>query len=59
MYRMCILNKTQLKEFNKNYSVDFQSVMIKQEKNVFYAILDCDLKVKLYKKEALKYLDNK
>lgn len=58
MYRMCILNKIQLKEFNKNYSVDFQSVMIKQEGSRYYAILDCDIKIKLYEKEALKYFSN-
>ena len=53
---MRILNKEEIKEFNKNYSVDFESVMIKQEGNKFYAILDCDLKVKLYKSEAMRYL---
>ena len=58
MYRTHILNNNELIEFNNNYSVDFKSVMIKQEKNSFYAILDCDLKVKLYKKEALKYFSN-
>ena len=56
MYQMRILNKEEIKEFNKNYSVDFESVMIKQEGNKFYAILDCDLKVKLYKSEAMRYL---
>lgn len=55
MYRTHILNNNELIEFNKNYGVDFKSVIIKQEKNKFYAILDCDLKVKLYRKEATKY----
>lgn len=56
MYQMRILNKEEIKEFNKNYSVDFYSVIIKQEKNKFFAILDCDVKVKLYKNEAMRYL---
>lgn len=58
MYQMRILNKEEVKEFNKNYGVDFDSVMIKQEGNKFYAILDLDLKVKIYKSEAMRYLDN-
>lgn len=57
MYRTCILNEQQLKDFNKNYSVDFRSVMIKQEDSRYYAILDCDIKIKLYEKEATKYFD--
>lgn len=51
-----ILNDEEIKEFNKNYNVNFKSVMIKQENNKFYAILDCALKIKIYKSEAIKYL---
>lgn len=56
MFRTHILNENELLEFNKNYNVDFISVLIKQEKNKYYAIVDCDLKIKIYKREALKYL---
>lgn len=50
-----ILNEEEIKEFNKDFNVDFKSVMIKQENDKFYAILDLDLKIKIYKSEAMKY----
>ena len=56
MYRTYILNEEELLEFNKNYNVNFISVLIKQENNKYYAIVDCDLKLKIYKREALKYI---
>ena len=51
-----ILNDDEVNEFNKNYNVNFKSVMIKQEKKNYYAILDCDLIIKIYRSEAMKYL---
>lgn len=56
MYITRILNEEEVKEFSKNYGINFYSVMIKQEKNNFYAILDCDVKIKLYRKEVMRYL---
>lgn len=56
MYRTKILNKKEISEFNANYNVDFYSILIKQENNKYYAIVDCDLKIKIYKREALKYI---
>lgn len=55
MYRACILNEKQVEEFNKIYNTNLTSIIIKQVSNQYYAILDCDIKKKIYKKEALKY----
>ena len=55
MYRACILNHIQVTEFNQIYNTNLTSIIIKQVGNKYYAILDCDIKKKIYKKEALKY----
>ena len=55
MYRTCILNEKQVTEFNQIYNTNLTSIMIQQAGNKYYAILDCDIKKKIYKKEALKY----
>lgn len=57
MYRTCILNHKQVAEFNQVYNTDLTSIMIQQVGNKYYAILDCDIKRKIYKKEALKYFN--
>ncbi len=57
MYRACILNEKQVEEFNKIYNTNLTSIIIKQAGNQYYAILDCDIKKKIYKKEALKYFN--
>ncbi len=58
MYRGCILNEKQVAEYNKTYNTNLTSIMIVQYKNKYYAILDCDIKKKIYKKEALNYFIN-
>lgn len=55
MYRACILNHKQIAEFNKIYNTNLTSIIIQQKGNKYYAVLDCDIKKKIYKKEALKY----
>lgn len=55
MYRTCILNEKQVAEFNQIYNTNLTSIMIQQQGNKYYAILDCDIKKKIYKKEAMKY----
>lgn len=55
MYRTCILNHKQVAEFNQVYNTNLTNVMIQQVGNKYYAILDCDIKQKIYKKEAIKY----
>lgn len=57
MYRACILNHIQVVEFNQIYNTNLTSIIIKQVGNKYYAILDCDIKKKIYKKEALKYFN--
>lgn len=55
MQKTYILNKREVEEINKLYNTNLYSIMIQQIGNKYYAILDCDIKKKIYKKEALKY----
>lgn len=55
MQRTYILNKAEVEEFNRIYNTNLYSIMIQQVGNQYYAILDCDIKKKIYKKEAMKY----
>ncbi len=55
MQKTYILSKREVKEINKLYNTNLYSIMIQQIGNKYYAILDCDIKKKIYKKEALKY----
>jgi hypothetical protein len=57
MYRACILNHIQVAEFNQIYNTNLTSIIIKQVGNKYYSIIDCDIKKKNYKKEALKYFN--
>lgn len=58
MYRTCILNQKQIADVNRVYNINFTSIMIQQVGNKYYAILDCDIKRKIYKKEAMKYFES-
>lgn len=55
MQRTYILNKAEVEEFNRIYNTNLYSIMIQQVGNQYYAILDCDIKKKIYKKEAMRY----
>lgn len=55
MQRTYILNKAEVEEFNRIYNTNLYSIMIQQVGNQYYAILDCDIKKKMYKKEAMRY----
>lgn len=55
MYRTCILNEKQVAEFNAAYNTNLTSVLVQQKGSKYFAILDCDIKKKIYEKEALKY----
>lgn len=57
MQRVRILNRREVEEINELYNTNLYSIMIQQVGNKYYAILECDLKVKLLKKEALKYFN--
>lgn len=57
MYRTCILNEKQVEEFNKIYNTNLISIMIQQQGNKYYAILDCDSKIKAFRKEVEKYFN--
>lgn len=56
MLKLRILNEKEIKEFNNKYNTDYNSIMIKQENKKYYAIVDCDVKIKMYEKEVLGYL---
>lgn len=55
MQRTYILNKAEVEEFNRIYNTNLYSIMIQQVGNQYYAILDCDIKKKIYEKEAMRY----
>lgn len=55
MYRTRILNDKEVEEFNKKYNTNYSSIMIKQENKKYYAIVECDVKIKMYPKEVLNY----
>lgn len=55
MQRTYIFNKAEVEEFNIIYNTNLYSIMIQQVGNQYYAILDCDIKKKIYKKEAMRY----
>lgn len=57
MQRTRILNEKEVKEYNEKYGRNFHSIMIQQIGDNFFAIVDCDIKIKLYKKEALNYFN--
>ncbi len=58
MQKTYILSKREVKEINKLYNTNLYSIMIQQVGNKYYAILDCDIKRKIYKKEAMKYFES-
>lgn len=55
MQRTYIFNKAEVEKFNRIYNTNLYSIMIQQVDNQYYAILDCDIKKKIYKKEAMRY----
>lgn len=57
MQQIRILNKKEISEFNTKYNTSYSSILIKQENKNYYAILDCDVKIKMYEKEVLNYFN--
>ena len=57
MQKVRILNRREVEEINKLYNTSLYSIMIKQENDNYYAIIDCDLKIKVFRKEVEKYFN--
>lgn len=57
MQKVRILNRKEVEEINKLYNTSLYSIMIKQENDNYYAIIDCDLKIKVFRKEVEKYFN--
>lgn len=55
MYRTRILNEQEVEEFNDKYNTNYTSIMIKQENKKYYAIVECDVKIRMYLKEVIDY----
>lgn len=55
MYRLRILNKKEVEDFNDKYNTNYSSILIKQENKNYFAIVDCDIKIKMYPKEVINY----
>ncbi|MCI8461237.1 MAG: hypothetical protein HFE81_07545 [Bacilli bacterium] len=54
MYRTRILNEQEVEEFNDKYNTNYTSIMIKQENKKYYAIVECDVKIKMCEKEVIE-----
>lgn len=57
MQKTYILSKREVEEINKLYNTNLYSIMIQQIGNKYYAIIDCDSKIKVFRKEVEKYFD--
>lgn len=55
MYRTRILDEKEVEEFNNKYNTNYSSIMIKQKNRKYYAIVDCDIKIKMFEKEVINY----
>lgn len=55
MYRTRILNEEEVEKINNKYNTNYTSIILKQENKIYYAIVDCDVKIKMYEKEVLNY----
>lgn len=55
MYRLRILNEKEIEDFNNKYNTNYSSILIKQENKNYFAIVDCDIKIKMYPKEVIDY----
>lgn len=50
-----ILNEKEIEEFNKKYNTNYHSIHIKKQGKRYFAIVECDVKIKMYEKEVLNY----
>ena len=55
MLRTRILNEIETDEFNKKYGTNYLIIHIKQSKQKFYAIADCNHIIRLNQSEAVNY----
>lgn len=55
MYRTRILNEKEIEKFNNKYNSKYSSILIKQENKKYYAIVECDIKIKIYEKDVIDY----
>lgn len=55
MFQTRILNEKEVEEFNNKYNTNYTSIILKQENKKYYAVADCDIKIKMYSKEIINY----
>ena len=55
MYQIRILSDKEIEEFNDKYNTNYSSILIKQENKNYFAIVDCDVKIRMYEKEVIDY----
>ena len=59
MYQTRILSDKEIEEFNDKYNTNYSSILIKQENKNYFAIVDCDVKIRMYEKEVIDYFRRK
>lgn len=57
MCRLRLLNDKEIEEFNNKHNTNYNSIMIKQCGKKYYAIVECDIKIKMYEKEVYQYFN--
>lgn len=55
MYQIIILDDKEIDSFNKKHNTNYKSIQVKQKRNKFFIVLDCDETIELTKEEALNY----
>lgn len=56
MIQIKVLNEKEIEEFNHQFNTDYKIIHIKQFRNNYSVIADCDIKFKMCKEEVAKYL---
>lgn len=57
MQQLRILNDIEVSEFNKKFNTNYHSIMIKRNGNKYHAIVESDIKIKMYEKEVINYFN--
>ena len=57
MQQLRISNDIEVSEFNKKFNTNYHSIMIKRNGSKYHAIVESDIKIKMYEKEVINYFN--